>query len=134
MELIINANILFSLAKPTTKVREIISLLPISLFAPNFVIEELTKYKQIIMEKSNLQDFNSFIQLLKERINFVELDNYKEEMQKCKNIVPDEKDIEYIALALKLKAPLWSNDKLLKNQPLVKVLTTKEIVEIIEFD
>lgn len=53
---------------------------------------------------------------------------------KCKNIIKDEKDIEYLALAMKLKMPLWTNDKLLKNQNLVKAITTADLIELLDKD
>ena len=44
-------------------------------------------------------------------------------------ISPDADDTAYIALALHLNCPIWSNDKKLKKQDKVKVITTKELLE-----
>ncbi len=134
MELVINANILFSIANPLSKTRYLIANFPLSLFSPEFAKKEIMKYKEDILKKANLKDFNSFIDILNTRINFIDLKEYKEQMQKCKDIIKDEKDIEYMALAMKLKIPLWTNDKSLKNQDITKIITTKDIIELLEFE
>jgi predicted nucleic acid-binding protein len=41
----------------------------------------------------------------------------------------DEKDTHYVALALKLNCPIWSNDTDLKKQNKVKIYNTKELLE-----
>lgn len=42
-------------------------------------------------------------------------------------ITPDQKDIHYVALALKQDCPIWSNDKKLKEQNKVVIITTEEL-------
>ena len=73
MELVINANILFSIANPSSKTREIISNFPITLFSPLFALAEINKYKEEIKNKAKIKDFSSFIHILKERIDFIDL-------------------------------------------------------------
>ena len=41
-----------------------------------------------------------------------------------------EHNIDFFALALEKECPIWSNDKELKQQQVVKVLTTKEVIEL----
>jgi predicted nucleic acid-binding protein len=52
-------------------------------------------------------------------------------MPKARRISPDPDDVQYFALALKLDASIWSNDKNLKNQNIVKVFSTDELVKIL---
>jgi len=47
---------------------------------------------------------------------------------------PDIKDVQYLALAEKYGIPIWSNDKRLKNQSVVKVFSTEEIIRFIDID
>lgn len=131
MECVINANILFSIANPNSVTRNIISNFAINLYSPKFALKEIKKYKQTIIKKAKLEDFDEYLQILEERINFIDIDKYKQEIKICKNLIEDEKDIEYLALAKRLNLPLWSNDKLLKNQNIVKVINTAEMVELI---
>lgn len=49
---------------------------------------------------------------------------------RAKEISPDKNDIAYFALALKLKCPIWTNDKKLKDQDEIKVYSTSELIEI----
>lgn len=48
------------------------------------------------------------------------------------NICPDPNDVEFFALCLAKKLPLWSNDKELKKQSAVKVLNTQEVMELVK--
>ncbi|HIH22695.1 TPA: hypothetical protein HA238_03135 [Candidatus Micrarchaeota archaeon] len=57
-------------------------------------------------------------------------DEYQEMMAFAEKITPDPKDVPYIALALKLKIPIWSNDRDLKEkQDEVKVYNTKDLLK-----
>ena len=55
-------------------------------------------------------------------MNLVPLDEFVSFVEKAEEISPDPKDMSYIALALKLNANIWSNDKDLKNKKLVIAL------------
>ncbi len=50
-------------------------------------------------------------------------------MHQAKSICPDPDDIQYFALALKLGCPIWSNDKALKEQNTVEVISTGELID-----
>ena len=71
-----------------------------------------------------------FLNTLLEYIIVVDESRYIDKIKKAYEICKkfDEKDTPFIALALKLGIPIWSNDKDLKEkQNLVSVFTTKEI-------
>jgi len=44
----------------------------------------------------------------------------------------DEKDTPFLALAMQLNCPIWSNDKHFKEQQVAEVYTTSEIIDLIE--
>jgi len=46
-------------------------------------------------------------------------------------ITTDKDDVDFVALSLKINAPLWSNDKGLKEVDEIQVLTTKELLKIL---
>ena len=46
---------------------------------------------------------------------------------------PDIKDMDFLALALKLKSPLWSNDKILKKQDQVQILNSEEVIRLAKY-
>lgn len=54
-------------------------------------------------------------------------DKFKEAFDVMKNI--DEKDTPFLALALKLEYPIWSNDKHFKKQEKIQVYTTEDLLE-----
>jgi len=47
-----------------------------------------------------------------------------------RRVSPDINDVLYLALALKLNCPVWSNDRKLKNQNAVRIYSTQEIIRI----
>ena len=58
------------------------------------------------------------------------MDKYGE----AKEISPDPDDVPYLALALKLGCAIWSNDKELKKQSVVKVYNTQEILQLLNIN
>ena len=130
MELVIDANIVVSaLISDEGKARELIFLPNFSLFAPEYLLEEIEKYKGLIIKKSGLDEksFEAAKSLIFSRIKFISVSEFKSFIDKASEICPDENDEEYFALALKLNCLLWSNDKKLK-QGSLKVLTTSEVL------
>jgi predicted nucleic acid-binding protein len=64
-------------------------------------------------------------------VDFIIIPEYYDYLKKV-NIEDDiMHDIEFLALALRFKCSLWSNDKRLKKQTQVVVLTTNELIKII---
>jgi len=51
-----------------------------------------------------------------------------------RRVSPDINDVPYLALALKLNCPVWSNDRKLKNQNAVRIYSTQEIIRISQQD
>jgi predicted nucleic acid-binding protein len=103
----------------------------LDLFAPEFALEEINKYKKEILEKTNLteKEFSSLRKELAIAICFVPLEEYKQTLKQALVASPDENDLDFFALALKMNCSLWSNDKILKQQNKIKVLNTKEVLE-----
>jgi len=130
MELVVDANILFAILIRQGKTAEILVNPLFKVYAPEFFLEELLFYKQEILSKTHRSesDFNDVLNLFNEIIHLIP--NYKtfEFLDKAREICPDEKDLEYFALALKLNCAVWSNDKVLKQQNKVIVYSTEDLV------
>ncbi len=135
MRLVIDANILFSAFIKEGLVRRLILFNIFELYAPKFVIEEFFEHIGELVEKTKvkkeilrykIKDFisSSGIRLYskKDILDFIE---------KSEAISPDKDDIMYFAAALKLNCPIWSNDRRLKEQAIVKVYSTSEILVFI---
>ena len=133
MELVIDANIVISaLISKEGKTRELIFLKEFTLFAPEFLFEEIKKYKKLIIEKSKLDEesIDLALSLIFSKIKLIPLSEFEESLTKAKDICPDPNDEEYFALALSKNIPIWSNDKKLKEQDKIKICNTSELLEM----
>ena len=74
------------------------------------------------------EQFELTAELVKAVVQFKPLSEFEEYIDLAKRHSPDVGDVQYLALAMKLALPLWSNDKALKRQSMVKVLSTKEVL------
>lgn len=130
MKLIIDTNILFSYFWKNSFTRSLIMGKDLELFAPDYALEEINKYKKEIIKKTKIseREFSLLRVDIAISVNFVPLKDYKTFLKKASEICPDKNDVDFFALALKLDLPLWSNDVLLNNQEEISVYTTKEVV------
>ncbi len=130
MNLVIDANILFSALLKDSTTSDI--LFKHTLYAPEFIFEEFRKYKDYLKSKTKRseEEFNDLFTLFERRVILIpkkEIDSF---IVKAEMISSDPKDIAYFALALKIKCPIWSNDKELKKQQAVKIYSTEELINI----
>jgi len=130
MKFVVDANILFALANSESAANSLVSDFMLELFSPDFSLVEIKKYKKDISEKSGVE-FDGVLELLKEKVKFIDESQYSGMIKKLSSKLTDKKDVPYFALACKLNLPLWSNDKHLKEQSLIPVFTTRELVEIL---
>lgn len=135
MKIIIDANILFAALIRDNKSRSLLVSENLKLYAPEFILDELEKYKSEILRKTgkSAEEFERVLAVLKRRLNTTSLPELTPFMKKAEDMAPDQKDVAYLALALKLKVPVWSNDKALKEkQATVKVYSTEEILSLVD--
>ncbi|MBU0979360.1 MAG: hypothetical protein KJ709_01015 [Nanoarchaeota archaeon] len=131
MRLIIDANPLFSaLIKEGYTVRIIVNA-DIQLFAPEFLFDEFLEHEEEILRKTKrtAQELRDLLENLREVIHVVPRREFESFIEEAKKLTSDEDDVPYLALALKLGFPIWSNDKALKRQDKVKVYSTEGLVE-----
>lgn len=129
MNLVVDANLLFSSLIKEGKTQELLLNFSFNLFAPKFIFIEFEKHKQEIINKTNrtLSEFDEIFNIFKEIIYIIPKEEF---MQEAEKITPDIDDKMYFTLALKLKCPIWSNDKKLKNQNKIKAYTTNEVNDL----
>ena len=129
MLLVIDANVLFSALIKNSLTAKIIFEEDIILSAPEFVIEEFLKYEDSIAKKISRtrEEFTQIMHMLKDIIMVVPKEEYSNFIVEAEKFSPDEKDVMYLSLALKLKCAVWSNDKKLKQQDRVKVYSTEDL-------
>jgi predicted nucleic acid-binding protein len=130
MKLIVDTNILFSYFWKYSITRRVLMSQDMQLFAPEFALEEINKYKKDIMNKNNLNDeeFEHIRFNLAIAIQFIPIDEYTKTLKTALKISPDKNDIDFFALAIKLKLPIWSNDAKLKKQNKIGIIPTAELI------
>lgn len=131
MELVVDANVLFSALIKQDITAEILLDLSLNIYSPEFILEEFEKHKQEILSKTKRteEEFRGILDILKKIITLVPAEEFEDYLKESKEISPDPKDTAYLALALKLNSPIWSNDKKLKEQVKIKIYSTKELAD-----
>lgn len=71
MDLVIDANILFSICINTSKAEDILFSNDLNIFAPEFLFEEFKKYEKYILNKTkrNKSEFEKFLRIIEKRRN-----------------------------------------------------------------
>lgn len=133
MDIVVDANVLFSALLKKSFTAELLFHEQLTLYTPDFILDEFFKY-EIFIETKMKRSRGEFIQImhaLNEIITVVPQEEYSLFFDEAKRISPDEKDVLYLALALKLKCAIWSNDKRLKEQKKIPVYSTSELLELL---
>ena len=117
----VDTNLIFSALIPKASlIREILFESNMSFYAPNFLISEIYKHKDKLLNSSKLTESEFYIYFngIIERIKFITIDligihSRQKAYDLCKDI--DIKDTPFVALAIDLGIPLWTGDKKLKD-------------------
>jgi len=122
MEIVVDVNvILSSLWKRgnSLKVFELNYIFnKLDFIAPEFLMTEFEKHKKNFFEKSKLskEEFDEVLEFIFEQITFVSESEFSECLPQAKKILSEHlKDVQYLALALKVGCPIFSGDKRLKD-------------------
>jgi len=129
MILIVDANVLFSALIKDSLTAEFIFDNELILSTPEFIITEFLKYEDLILKKMHRtrEEYIQIMHMLKDIITVVPKEEYSKFIEEAEEFSPDPKDTLYLALALKLKCAVWSNDEKIKNQDKVKVYSTQDL-------
>lgn len=135
MDLALDANVLFSALIRQDTTFSLILHDDLHLYAPEFLLIELAKHKSVIVQKTGKaeEEFERVLSVLRRYIQFVSMDEFTSWLSEAERISPDPKDAAYLALALRMRIPVWSNDKDLRTkQDNIKVLSTNDLVRILD--
>jgi len=135
MKLIVDATVLFCglIGKGVTK--DIIFSDEIKLYAPEYLFEEFKEHKPRIKILSELSsnELDTLFDRLEKRIKPVSRFKFEKFLKQANSLISDKDDTEYLALSLVFnKMPIWSNDPHFKQQSLVKIFTTEELVKYLK--
>lgn len=134
MELVVDANILLAGFMKAAVTRELLLDSRLRLHAPEHLIYETRKH---LLDHSGLRrriglspkQLDEVWFLLTQNIESHAQEDYKSCYPKALEIAPHPEDAPYLALALKLEIPLWSNDSGMKLQKMVKIFPTHELLK-----
>lgn len=120
-KVVIDHNILFAaIYTKDSRTRTKIFDSPYQFYTPNYLITELFKHRNRIVQKSKAseEDVLSYLNAVLQKIHFfneelISTENFITAYHLCKNI--DENDTTYVALSLELEAEFWTQDNILKD-------------------
>ena len=129
MDLVIDANVLFSALIKESFSYNLLFGGKFHLFTPEYIFTELEKHKEELMNKTErtAEEFFRLVETLKRRIIIVPLEELVPYIEEAEKLTPDPDDMAYFALALKLNCSIWSNDKKFKEQNKIEVYNTYEL-------
>lgn len=134
IRIVIDTNILMSaLIKDNAFTEKLLKSEFLDLYYPEDGLNEIEYYKDYIISKRNkfaqIKSFEYALKFILESVQIIPSELYssriKEAYEIMKNI--DEKDTPFLALALQLNCPVWSNDPHLKQQKNALCYDTNEI-------
>ena len=130
MKIIVDTNIIISALIADSLTRKIIMKSELEFYYPDIGLNEIIKYKHLILQKSQMKEneLDILLSLLLKRIVLLSEDRIKQKFREAteifKTIDPD--DIIFLAAALSIKdSIIWSEDKDFERQKKVKVMKTK---------
>ena len=134
MELVIDTNIVFSAIVRDSGTRVLLLNSNFILYSPEGLISELEEHREEIRLKSGLSEekYNELMAILLSRIKLEPKEYILPFLKEAFDFSPDKDDSPFLALCLARRIPLWSNDKALKQQSFVKVISTGELFGILE--
>ena len=133
MELIVDANVLLAAFLKDALTRELLLDSRLCLSAPEYLISEISRHlkrnaplrKRIGLSSEELDEL---FEILTRNIKTYPKRAYASHLKEALSLAPHEEDAPYLALALFLDSPVWSNDQGLKNQEKVRIYTTSELL------
>ena len=132
MELVVDANILISGLIKDGITRELLLNNYLDLYTSEFIYYELFKHIKEIAKKADMtvNKITDILEILiiESDLKIITKDHVKSFIDAANNISPDIDDALYFSVALKLNCAIWSNDKELKNQKIVKVYSTSDLL------
>ena len=130
----VDTNILFSFFRENP-VRFIIinsSFFGLELCTPEYAIEELWNNRVSLCKYARLKtemELQTILSALKSYVEVKPMEFFEDYKEIGKSASPDKKDAPFFALALKLNAGIWSNEPRLKQQSVLPVFSTQEVMK-----
>ena len=135
MQFVIDATALLSVFIARGSTPNLIFIDGVEWLSPDKLKKEFVEHIDEIMPRSSLDksDIIELIDLVLKEIKLVGPDKFKQKLKEAESIISDPDDTEYIALSLsRNKIPVWSNDPHFKEQTVIPVFKTGELVKYLK--
>ena len=101
---------------------------------PEYLFIEIREHFDEIMDKTKLsqEELEVVFDFVEEQIEIIPFEEFEDMYDKANKVSPDIDDVPYFALALKMNCGIWSNDKELKKQDIVKIYSTEDVIQMLE--
>jgi len=136
MEIIVDANIFIAALLKNGATRKLLLNDELALYAPEYVIEDIFNHIQECEKKSHLprSSLEELVKILiiESKMIIIPKDELRQYIKKADQITPDPDDVMYFTAALKQNIGIWSNDKALQQQKIVKVYSTNDLIKLLE--
>ncbi|MDE1824765.1 MAG: hypothetical protein KGH61_01065 [Candidatus Micrarchaeota archaeon] len=132
MKVTVDANILFACLIKDSTTRKLFFNPALSLFAPEFIVEEFLHHLVEIRKKSALCDEELYrlVEKILDQLVLVPDKDLKPFLPAAASLVDDSKDWLYLSCALREDTIIWSHDTDLGAQKRIRVISTKELIGI----
>ena len=135
MKILIDTNIIIAALIKNNKAREVILSGKFEFVSPEFVLEEVNKYKKYICDKAKISSevLDLVVNIIFEKITLVPKEEYDEFIEESREIMErDVKDIPYVACYFAMNCNyLWTNDLDFTGKKELKLISIKEMLELI---
>ena len=136
MELIVDANVLVAAFLRSATTRELLLDQRLLLSSPEWSLIETERVLTTPQFRRRLgglttAEVRSVLRQITSNIRIIPASAYQRSLSDAERLTPDPADAPYLALAMHLGVPLWSNDSALTQQNAVIVYTTHEVLEVL---
>jgi len=135
MNIVIDTNLFISALIKDSLTRYLLTNLKHNFIFPEFEFNEIYNHKGEIVRKAGFseKEFNTLVLRLIKYVKIIpsEVVKYKKEAEEIIRHI-DKDDAVFIATALTFDTMVWSDDKHFKKQKKIKVLSTGEIIRLLE--
>ncbi len=136
MNVVLDVNILFSAVMKDSTTRNILMTSDNEFFFPEESLVKIKKYESLLLQKSGLgeEELRDLLKLLFRIVQVVSTNDTLQQWEKAKVLMErvDSEDVPILATALSIQsAIIWSDDAHLTKQDVVRVFTTREIINVL---
>ncbi len=133
MKIVIDSNRVIAAMIKESTTREILFDQTFEFIAPDYLISEVSKYKNHIIKSIEVskREFEILLAIIFEHIAIIPESGYKDIINKLKYKIKDPKDLPYLAACLATKANgIWTHDPHFNEQKEINIFTNIDMLRL----